>query len=209
MDTQKHYEGMFVLHNREVPEGDIADPEEATRSLIEKVGGETASTLVWANRKLAYAIEGNQTGTYVLAYFSGDSNVVAELQRLVGITDRCLRLVAFSLPAIPAEGDRPGPLTEPAARGGSRREAEEEAAKAATAEIAEASAEGPPSKEAKAKLRAARLNYTNVYHLRRMVTAQGKLFPRVRSGLSAKDQRMMRQSVLRARTLALLPYLAR
>ncbi len=204
-----HYEAMFVLHNREVPEGGVADPEEATRNLIEKAGGQTASTLVWANRKLAYPITGNQTGTYVLAYFSGEANIVAELQRLVGITDRCLRVVALSTPQIPAEDDRPGPLTEPAARGGSRREAEEEAAAAATAELREESSEGPPSKEAKAKLRAARLNYKNVYHLRRMVTAQGKLFPRVRSGLTAKDQRKLRQAVLRARTLALLPYIAR
>ena len=42
-----------------------------------------------------------------------------------------------------------------------------------------------------------------------MVTAQGKMFGRVRSGLSAMEQRRLRRAVLRARTLALLPYVAR
>ncbi len=45
--------------------------------------------------------------------------------------------------------------------------------------------------------------------LRRLVTSQGKLFSRVRSNLHAKHQRELRQAVLRARVLALLPFVAR
>jgi hypothetical protein len=35
----KHYEGMFILHNRELPEGETADPEEVVRLLITRAGG--------------------------------------------------------------------------------------------------------------------------------------------------------------------------
>ena len=53
------------------------------------------------------------------------------------------------------------------------------------------------------------LDYKNVYVLRRLVTSQGKLFSRVRSNLHAKHQRQLRSAVLRARLLALQPFVAR
>ncbi|MHC4845397.1 MAG: 30S ribosomal protein S6, partial [Planctomycetota bacterium] len=92
----KHYEGMFVLHNRELPEEETATHEDVVKALIEKAGGTCAHTVNWANRKLAYAIAGNQTGTYVLAYFSGPPEICSVLNREVALSDRCLRYMAFS-----------------------------------------------------------------------------------------------------------------
>ena len=217
----KHYEGMFVLHNRELPEGDTASHEEVVRTLIQRSGGETAAAVVWANRKLAYSIAGNQTGTYVLAYFSGPSETCQTLNREVSLSERCLRHLAVQIESLPLPDQIPGPLTEPTARPMRRAEGElgdegmgmggmgmgggmnapvieESAAMAAGEELGE-----------KEKKVWEQLDYKNVYVLRRLITSQGKLFSRVRSNLHAKHQRQLRTAVLRARMLALLPFVAR
>ena len=195
----KTYEGMFLLHNRELPEEEQAEPEDVVRALIDKCGGTVNHTLIWANRKLAYPVKGNQTGTYVLAYYQGEAALNTELQHQVGISDRCLRLSTFSLDEMPTE--YPGPLTDPSARGGLDKDGDEEASTAQ---------EGVQSTKAQRKQASLdRLDYKNVHHLRRMVTAQGKLFSRVRSNLTAQQQRRLRRAVLRARNLALLPFVAR
>jgi small subunit ribosomal protein S18 len=219
----KHYEGMFVLHNRELPEGDTASHEDVVRTLIQRAGGETATIVLWANRKLAYSIAGNQTGTYVLAYFSGPSETCQMLNREVSLSERCLRHLALQLDELPTPDQIPGPLTEPTARPMRRAEGEggddglgmgmggmgmgggmnapviEESAAAAAGEE-------PTEKEKKVW---EQLDYKNVYVLRRLITSQGKVFSRVRSNLHAKHQRQLRTAVLRARMVALLPFVAR
>jgi len=210
----KHYEGMFILHNRELPEGETADPQEVVRALVAKCGGEVAHSLLWANRKLAYAIEGNQTGTYVLAYFSGDAGTCEKLNREVGISERCLRHLALAIDELPAADALPGPLAEPVIRPARRPDEGEEGegapgiagAAVATAPALEGGVREEGEKEKKVH---ESLDYKNVYVLRRLVTSQGKLFSRVRSNLHAKHQRQLRQAVLRARLLALLPFVAR
>ena len=213
----KHYEGMFILHNRELPEGEVADPQEVVRGLVGKCGGEVAHTLLWANRKLAYPIEGNQTGTYVLAYFSGEPDTCSRMNREVAISDRCLRHLALAIDELPAADALPGPLSEPVLRPTRRPEEGEEVeglpgipgvggAALATAPALDA---GPRDETGKEKKVHESLDYKNVYVLRRLVTSQGKLFSRVRSNLHAKHQRELRQAVLRARLLALLPFVAR
>ena len=213
----KHYEGMFILHNRELPEGETADPQEVVRALIAKCGGELVHALIWANRKLAYAIEGNQTGTYLLTYFSGDAGICSRLNREVTISDRCLRHLALAIDELPAADALPGPLSEPVIRPTRRPEEGEDGdalpgipgvggAAVATAPALDAAPGEAGEKEKKVH---ESLDYKNVYVLRRMVTSQGKLFSRVRSNLHAKHQRELRQAVLRARLLALLPFVAR
>jgi len=225
---------MFILHNRDLPEGENASPEDVVVGLIQKCGGEVAHKLVWANRKLAYPIAGNQTGTYVLTYFTGNADTCALLNREVALSDRCVRHLAIALDKLPTPEEVPGPLAEPVARmarrvgegegedgaagpggpggrpergeRGDRGERGERGERgAADAEPAMAVAE-PGEKEKKVH---ESLDYKNVYVLRRLVTSQGKLFSRVRSNLHAKHQRQLRQAVLRARLLALLPFVAR
>lgn len=64
-----------------------------------------------------------------------------------------------------------------------------------------------------AKLRGTRvtieeLDYKNIAVLQRLLSAQGKMFSRKRSGLSAPLQRAATQAVKRARFMALLPYVS-
>ena len=48
-------------------------------------------------------------------------------------------------------------------------------------------------------------DYKDYERLRRYVSSQGKILPRRRSGLSAKNQRLVARAIKRARHLALLP----
>lgn len=195
-----HYEGMFILHNRELPAEEAAvTPEDFVKAMVEKVGGEVVHIVPWANRKLAYAVRGNQTGNYLLTYFSGDEELNIRLQREVRISDRCLRLLALSVPELPSESSLPGPLAE------QTKATTEEDEKAR----GEMSVEDRKARAREEKAEAERLDYKNVHHLRRMITSQGKLFSRVRSGLDAKRQRRLRRAVMRARTIALLPFVGR
>ncbi len=50
------------------------------------------------------------------------------------------------------------------------------------------------------------VDYRNVGELRRVLTPNGKIQSRKRTGLSASEQRMVAQAVKRARFMALLPY---
>ena len=52
----------------------------------------------------------------------------------------------------------------------------------------------------------AAVDYKDVRTLSKLVTAQGKLFGRKRSGNCAKHQRQVKQAVKRARFLALMAY---
>jgi len=50
------------------------------------------------------------------------------------------------------------------------------------------------------------VDYRNVEALRRMMSPNGKIGSRRRSGLTAHEQRMASQAIKRARYMALLPY---
>ncbi len=64
-----------------------------------------------------------------------------------------------------------------------------------------------------AKLRGTKINkedldYKNVATLQRLMSAQGKMFSRKRSGLPAPLQREATRAIKRARFLGLLPYIS-
>jgi len=52
------------------------------------------------------------------------------------------------------------------------------------------------------------IDYKDVATLQRLTSAQGKLFSRKRSGLSAAAQRRVALAVKRARFMALMPYVS-
>lgn len=59
-----------------------------------------------------------------------------------------------------------------------------------------------------AKISIEELDYKNIAVLQRLLSAQGKMFSRKRSGLSAPLQRAATRAVKRARFMALLPYVS-
>ncbi len=84
-----NYETMFVLS--------VANGEEATAAMVEKVkalvsaNGTLDSVDEWGKRKLAYLINDEAEGYYVLMNYSCEPQFPAELDRICKITDGILR----------------------------------------------------------------------------------------------------------------------
>ena len=52
------------------------------------------------------------------------------------------------------------------------------------------------------------IDWKDVDYLRRFIPERGKIMPRRISGVTAKDQRHIAKAIKRARTMALLPFVA-
>ena len=52
------------------------------------------------------------------------------------------------------------------------------------------------------------IDWKDVDYLRRFIPERGKIMPRRISGVTAKDQRRLAKAIKRARTMALLPFVA-
>jgi small subunit ribosomal protein S6 len=69
-----------------------------TRELIEKAGGTWAAHDVWGRRKLAYEIDHKPDGAYHLLTFSAEPETLAEVSRILRITDGVMRHMAVRRP---------------------------------------------------------------------------------------------------------------
>ncbi len=84
-----NYEAMLVFS--------VKESEDAAKALVEKFkaliekNGTVESVDEWGKRKLAYAINYETEGYYVLCNFSSEPEFPAELGRVLNITDGVLR----------------------------------------------------------------------------------------------------------------------
>ncbi|MGN1347448.1 MAG: 30S ribosomal protein S6 [Acutalibacteraceae bacterium] len=85
-----NYETMIVIS--------VADGEEKTQAVVEKfkalieANGTIANVDEWGKRKLAYAINYESDGYYVVITFASEPDFPAELDRVANITEGVLRL---------------------------------------------------------------------------------------------------------------------
>ncbi len=63
------------------------------RSMIERHGGQVLVLKRWDERKLAYEVNGQKRGTYVIAYFTAPGGAIAALERDVKLNDEILRVM--------------------------------------------------------------------------------------------------------------------
>ena len=86
------YEAMFLL-----PPGAAMDQDgtglRLCRSMIERHAGEVILIKRWDERKLAYEVNGQKRGTYVIAYFRAPGAIVSALERDVKLSDEILRVM--------------------------------------------------------------------------------------------------------------------
>lgn len=87
----ERYEAMVVFS--------VKDGEEAVKALEEKFAGMIAASAAdvevneWGKRKLAYAINYETEGFYVVWNFTAAPDFPAELERVLNITDGVLRFL--------------------------------------------------------------------------------------------------------------------
>lgn len=85
------YECLFVLSTKTLDDAALEATTEKFKDLITKNGGVIENVDVWGMRRLAYAINYETEGYYVLVNFEADSKVPAELDRVFNITTGVLR----------------------------------------------------------------------------------------------------------------------
>ena len=85
------YECLFVLSPKTLDDAALEATTEKFKDLITKNGGVIENVDVWGKRRLAYAINYETEGYYVLVNFEADSKVPAELDRVFNITTGVLR----------------------------------------------------------------------------------------------------------------------
>ena len=87
------YETLFVV--------DCSIGEEGVKSVVEKFtaliaeNGTIDSVDEWGKRRLAYPINDQNDGYYVLVNFKSESSFPAELERLFGINESILRSIVI------------------------------------------------------------------------------------------------------------------
>ena len=80
-------------HDHRAPLGDEAleQLQQQVQAVIDRFGGNIASTENWGRRRLAYEIAGHREGTYVLHVINGPADLNAELDRRLRVTDGVIR----------------------------------------------------------------------------------------------------------------------
>lgn len=213
----RDYELVLIFHPA-LGEDAIHQKLERFHGLVS--GGDAEIRVVdhWGGRKLAYPIQKQTSGYYVVTQFHGDSDSLPELERIMKLDEGVLRYLLVLNEGEPSTGMsvvadppsiRAAEQAEPEGeQDGEDDEEEDEVEVRVDTSPPEFSGgrghrrriEGPPITI---------LNYKDVSTLSRFVTEQGKLLPRRTTRVAAGFQRKLGGAVKRARYLALLPYVRR
>lgn len=92
-NTKNLYETLFVIDPR-LSEDDTKALTDRFTSMI-AANGEIEKTDVWGRRRLAYPIEDQNEGYYVLVEFKSAPEFPSELERVFGITEGILRSIVI------------------------------------------------------------------------------------------------------------------
>jgi small subunit ribosomal protein S6 len=87
------YEVLLML-DPELPEERQEELVVRARELIERGGGTWVRQDIWGRRRLAYEIKHKGEGVYHLLQFDADPETLAELSRILRITDGVMRHMA-------------------------------------------------------------------------------------------------------------------
>ncbi len=105
----RRYETMIVLRT-DLQEAGVKEQAERVRKLLEAQGAVVGGVHEWGLRELAYIIQKERRGYYLLAEYTGPAAAVAELERTLKLSDTVLRFVTIrqdedSPPAVPPQRD--------------------------------------------------------------------------------------------------------
>jgi len=112
----REYEIVYIFRSSFTPEEIEAKLNRYHAILTRDARGEVTAVEQWGKRQLAYPIRGQTNGYYVVAQFSVDPAVIAELERALKLDEDILRyLVVLSEGELPipssledeSEDDRP------------------------------------------------------------------------------------------------------
>jgi small subunit ribosomal protein S6 len=208
----RNYEVVYIFHPS-LGEDVVEEKLERFHGLVTgPEGAEVTAVDDWGIRQLAYEIQDQNQGHYVVAQFTTDPDLLGEFERQVKLDEEVMRyLVVLS------EGEATSGFSLVAESHGSSEEDEDDEDEDEEDELDEDDLEdgdgSPPvfsgGRGRRRRIEGPRielLNYKDVATLSRFVTEQGKILPKRTTKVTARFQRQLSTAVKRARYLALLPY---
>ncbi|MEM7755653.1 MAG: 30S ribosomal protein S6 [Planctomycetota bacterium] len=91
VEGQRLYEAMFLLSQGVA--ADLNGAIEHIDDLFSRANATVVAMKKWDERRLAYEIDKQKRGVYILAYFTGDSDAVASLDRDCNLSERIMRVL--------------------------------------------------------------------------------------------------------------------
>ena len=88
----RHYENLVIIKPTLTAE-EIAKEVEGIKEVISSNGGEIAAVDEIGTRKLAYKIDKNERGYYVVVYYQGKPSSISEIERRFRINENLLRFL--------------------------------------------------------------------------------------------------------------------
>ena len=92
----RHYETMFLLHP-ELTSEDRDEVVEKFSNLITEDGGQIVNTDKWPLKKLAYRVQKQTQGYYVILDFGAKASTIHELTRNFRLEERVMKFITTKL----------------------------------------------------------------------------------------------------------------
>ena len=92
-----NYYEMLVIIDSNLDDKVVEETVQRIKDVIIKQGGEIFKTDNWGRRKLAYDLNKQQKGNYVLLLFKAPPSTIAELEKLCGLIDSILKFMCIKI----------------------------------------------------------------------------------------------------------------
>ncbi|MHB0912176.1 MAG: 30S ribosomal protein S6 [Armatimonadota bacterium] len=92
----RSYEALYIVHP-ELTDEQVESIMEKYKQVVVSQGGEVEEVNRWEKRRLAYDVNGQGEGIYVLMTFKAESDAASELDRLLKIGDDVMRHIIVRL----------------------------------------------------------------------------------------------------------------
>lgn len=84
------YEGLFLFNNS-VINSSVATATQILKEILARAEAEVISISRWDDRKLAFPVDGQKRGLYLLTYFKVRGTQIPNIERDVNLSDQVLR----------------------------------------------------------------------------------------------------------------------
>lgn len=86
------YEALFLI-SQSAMSGDIAGATAHVQDMLDRAEAETLHLAKWEERKLAYPIEGQKRGTFLISYFKARPTQIANIERDCNLSEQVMRVM--------------------------------------------------------------------------------------------------------------------
>ncbi|MCB9845752.1 MAG: 30S ribosomal protein S6 [Phycisphaeraceae bacterium] len=93
-NAKRAYEGMFLASQQQA--SDFAGLVTHVRQLLSRANADVVALQKWDERRLAYEIDKQRRGVYLLAYFMAQPSSIAGLERDCNISEQLMRAIFLS-----------------------------------------------------------------------------------------------------------------